>query len=62
MLLTYTVMIGMTFGNLGLLARQRVLVFPFMLLIVAAAPTLRRGSSLARTPSAAPPPVERRAA
>lgn len=38
MLVLYTLMIGLTFGNLGIIARQRVLVFPWMLLIATTAP------------------------
>ncbi len=34
----YTLMIGLAFGNLGIIARQRAPMFPFMLLFVAAAP------------------------
>ena len=61
MLITYTIMIGMTFGNLGLIARQRVLVFPFMLLIVAAAPALQRRVG-AKAEVSVPVRSERRAA
>jgi hypothetical protein len=41
LLLGYTVMIGVAFGNLGLIARQRTLVFPFMLMLVLAVPALQ---------------------
>jgi hypothetical protein len=41
MVVVYTVMIGITFGNLGIIARQRVLVLPFMILLLAAAPDPR---------------------
>jgi hypothetical protein len=38
LLLAYTLMIGMAFGNLGIIARQRAPIFPFMLLFVLAVP------------------------
>lgn len=37
-LLLYTLMIGVAFGNLGIIARQRAPIFPFMLMLLAAAP------------------------
>ena len=39
LLISYTLMIGMTFGNLGLIARQRTLIFPFMLMFLVAVPS-----------------------
>lgn len=41
-LLAYTLMIGMTFGNLGIIARQRTPLFPFFFLMVTAAPVVAR--------------------
>jgi hypothetical protein len=38
LLLAYTLMIGLTFSNLGIIARQRTPVSPFMLMLVLAAP------------------------
>lgn len=38
LLLVYTLMIGLTFGNLGIIARQRAPVFPFVIVLLAAAP------------------------
>ncbi|MDX1383095.1 MAG: hypothetical protein R3190_05580 [Thermoanaerobaculia bacterium] len=45
-LLGYTLMIGIAFGNLGIIARQRTLIFPFMLMFLLAVPELgpRRGA------------------
>lgn len=40
----YTLMIGLTFANLGIIARQRTPMFPFFFMIVAAVPVLARGS------------------
>jgi len=37
-LLIYTAMIGLTFGNLGILARQRAVLFPFVFMLVFALP------------------------
>lgn len=42
LLAAYTLMIGLAFGNLGIIARQRVLVFPFMIAFLAAAPDPQR--------------------
>ncbi len=38
MLLVYTLMIGLAFGNLGIIARQRAPMFPFMFMILVAIP------------------------
>jgi hypothetical protein len=38
----YTVMIGITFANLGLLARQRTPIFPFLFMLLAVASLARR--------------------
>lgn len=38
MTLAYVLMIGLVFGNLGIIARQRILVFPFLLLLLEALP------------------------
>lgn len=56
LLVAYTLMIGLAFGNLGIIARQRVLVFPFMILFLVAAP------DPAAVTGAAEPQVTRRAA
>jgi hypothetical protein len=37
LLLGYTFMIGMTFGNLGIIARQRAPMFPFLLMLMVGA-------------------------
>lgn len=37
-LFLYTLMIGIVFGNLGIIARQRAPIFPFLLMVLAAAP------------------------
>lgn len=50
MVVVYTVMIGITFGNLGIIARQRVLVLPFMILLLAAAPD-PRATTVPRRPT-----------
>jgi hypothetical protein len=42
LLVTYTLMIGIAFGNLGIIARQRAPIFPFMLVFVVAVPALQR--------------------
>lgn len=59
LLVLYTLMIGLTFANLGIIARQRVLVFPFMLLLLAAAPD---PAQAAERPEGLPEPAVRRAA
>lgn len=41
LIVVYTLMIGLAFGNLGLIARQRAPIFPFMFMIVLAAPDPR---------------------
>lgn len=38
LLAVYTLMIGLTFANLGIIARQRAPMFPFMIALLAAAP------------------------
>jgi hypothetical protein len=54
--LVYVLMIGLVFHNLGIISRQRVLVFPFLFLILEAQPVpVRR-----RAPQVAPAPVRRR--
>ena len=63
----YTVMIGLTFGNLGLIARQRAPLFMFVFMIVLAAPAVKRAAvpRLATARAAAgggPHPGERAAA
>lgn len=61
-LVLYTLMIGIAFGNLGIIARQRAPIFPFMLMLLAAAPavtrvraTAHRGVEGAGPPRAATP-------
>ncbi len=46
LLLAYTLLIGFTFGNLGIIARQRTPVYPCMLMVLCAMPrpVLRTGS------------------
>lgn len=39
--LLYVMMIGLTFGNLGIISRQRVMVFPFLFLFIESAPASR---------------------
>jgi len=51
LLIAYTLMIGLAFGNLGIIARQRVLVFPFMLLFLAAAPDPAEEVARQRSPA-----------
>jgi hypothetical protein len=68
-LFLYTLMIGIAFGNLGLIARQRTPIFPFLLMLLAAAPdavTAARRRVAASTsapdagePSPAPTPAPR---
>jgi hypothetical protein len=38
----YVLLTGMTLGNLGLIARQRVHIFPFLLMFFAGPPVVRR--------------------
>jgi hypothetical protein len=46
MILFYTILIGLAFGNLGIIARQRTPLFPFVLAFVLAVPDHRqRGAS-----------------
>jgi hypothetical protein len=54
--LAYVLMIGLVFHNLGIISRQRVLVFPFLFLILEAQPVPARR----RVPKAAPAPGPRR--
>jgi hypothetical protein len=44
LLLVYTLMIGLTFGNLGIIARQRAPMFPFMIALLVAAPQWARAA------------------
>ena len=44
LLLVYTLMIGLTFANLGIIARQRAPMFPFMIALLVAAPQWAHGS------------------
>ena len=56
LLLGYTVMIGLTFANLGIIARQRAPLFPFLILFI-----LGGGRTLAaQVRSGAPAPLRRR--
>ena len=50
-MLLYILMIGLTFQNLGIIARQRTLVMPALLLILAVVPAMRdrRRSTVARS-------------
>ncbi len=43
LLVGYTLMIGMTFANLGIIARQRTPLFPFLFLLLAAVPKKEQG-------------------
>jgi hypothetical protein len=54
-LIAYTLMIGIAFGNLGLIARQRSPIFPFMLLFVLAVPGLTATAPRRLDPSATRP-------
>ena len=45
LLVLYTLMIGLTFGNLGIIARQRTPVFPFVLLLITCVPRQGRTAS-----------------
>jgi hypothetical protein len=59
----YVIMIGLVFGNLGIIARQRILVFPFLLLLLEAVPAevaLRRHRRLERERAALAALRERR--
>lgn len=60
LLVVYTLMIGLTFGNLGIIARQRAPVFPFMILLLAAAPE-RVTAEGRQTPGQRPSGVRRAA-
>lgn len=40
--LLYVLMIGLTFGNLGIISRQRIVIFPFLFLLLESAPLERR--------------------
>lgn len=53
----YTIMIGLVFGNLGIIARQRILLFPFLLLLLEAIPreVAYRPESRAEHPSPTEP-------
>lgn len=60
-LVLYTLMIGIVFGNLGIIARQRAPIFPFLLMILAAAPrhqTVRRPTEPSPSTLVAPAPLE----
>jgi hypothetical protein len=48
--LLYVLMIGLAFQNLGIIARQRALVMPALLILVAAAPAARTQHAAARPP------------
>lgn len=52
-LFLYTLMIGIAFGNLGIIARQRAPIFPFMLMMLAAAPVTAQAGRRTRQPGAA---------
>ncbi len=57
--LGYTLMLGLTFGNLGIIARQRAPLFLFVFMIVLAAPQRfrqARPDTAAEAGAAAPPP------
>ncbi len=47
LLLLYTLMIGLTFGNLGIIARQRTPVYAFVLLLVTCVPRQRQAAVVA---------------
>jgi hypothetical protein len=63
-LLLYTLMIGIAFGNLGIIARQRAPIFPFMLMLLAAVPVgatvKRRAEAGAAGTAALPEPAPAR--
>ncbi|HVS02618.1 MAG TPA: hypothetical protein VMT16_07610, partial [Thermoanaerobaculia bacterium] len=50
LLLAYTVMIGLTFANMGIIARQRTPLFPLLFMVLAVA-------SLAAQPLGRPVPI-----
>jgi hypothetical protein len=54
-ILIYSITLGMVIGNMAIVARQRIFLFPFLFLLVEAAPRLaRRGAG--RSPAHARPP------
>lgn len=56
-LVAYSLMIGLTFANLGILARQRTPIQPFLLLVLLAAPEPTAASRGARAPVRRPRPL-----
>ena len=52
-IVVYSITLGMLLANMGLIARQRILLFPFLFLLVEAAP---RAARRARATAAAPMP------
>ncbi|HEV8632298.1 MAG TPA: hypothetical protein VGV61_18435, partial [Thermoanaerobaculia bacterium] len=52
LLLAYSVMIGLSFANLGLIARQRTPVFPFLFMVLAVAALARAGAAAPALPNA----------
>jgi hypothetical protein len=60
----YTLMIGLTFGNLGIIARQRSPLFPFVFMLLTAAGAYagnrywRQAPQRERAPGRQRPPVE----
>lgn len=52
LLLGYTAMLGLTFANLGIIARQRSALFPFLFMLLTAAGARRRVRSRGRHPRA----------
>ncbi len=59
--LVYTLMIGLTFGNLGIISRQRIPILPFIGMLLLAAPLIERQHrrSARYEPSSAPGPNPR---
>ena len=58
-ILTYSVLLGMLMVNLGIIARQRVFLFPFLFLLLHAAPggePKREGSATRPRPEPRPQP------
>jgi hypothetical protein len=53
-ILVYTVMLGMMVTNLGIVARQRLFLFPFLFLLIEAAPRVRK-AVVTRTAPLDPP-------
>jgi hypothetical protein len=58
-ILFYTISLGMLVINLGILARQRVFLFPFLFLLVECVPAVRRKRARPLAPYQVPPHAQR---